>query len=126
MELGEAIKMIRALADGLHPETGEILPKDSVCCAPPCVRALNRAVTALIAQQEREKNRPQNAYKSWSRAEDEQVCEELRLGNDFNQIAKAHNRSVPAIVARLIKLGKVAPQKSSRMFPTQVAPVQVA
>ena len=126
MELEDAIKTIRALADGVHPETGEILPKDSVCCAAQCVRALNRAAAALIAQQEREKNRPQNAYKSWSRAEDQQVCEELRLGNDFDQIAKAHNRSVPAIVARLIKLGKIAPSKSNSVFPTQVAPTQVA
>jgi len=121
MELEEAIKTIRALADGVNPETGEVLQENSVCRAPQSVKALNRALAALVAQQEREKNRPQNAGKSWSRAEDEQVCEELRQGNDFNQIAKAHNRSVPAIVARLIKLGKVAPSKSSRLFPTQVA-----
>lgn len=121
MELEEAIKTIRALADGVNPETGEILPETSVCRAAPSVRALNRALAALIAQQEREKHRPQNAGKSWSRAEDEQVCEELRLGNDFTQIAKTHNRSVPAIVARLIKLGKIAPSKPGRVLPTQVA-----
>ena len=126
MELDEAIKVVRALADGVHPETGEVLPENSVCRVPLSVKALNRALAALTTQQEREKNRPQNAGKSWTRAEDEQVCEELRLGNDFNQIAKVHNRTVPAIVARLIKLGKIAPQKSSRLFPTQVTPTQVA
>jgi len=121
MELDEAIKIIRALADGVNPETGEILQEDSVCRAPQSVKALNRALGVLVAQQEREKNRPQNAGKSWSREEDEQVCEELRQGHDFSQIAKAHNRSIPAIVARLVKLGKIAPSKSSRLFPTQVA-----
>jgi hypothetical protein len=126
MELEEAIKTIRALADGVNPETGEILPENSVCRAAQSVRALNRALAALIAQQEREKNRPQNAGRSWSRAEDEQVCEEVRQGNDFAQIAKAHNRSVPAIVARLVKLGKIAPSKPSRVLPTQVTPTQVA
>lgn len=28
---------------------------------------------------------------------------------DFREIAKAHNRTVPSIVARLVKLGKIAP-----------------
>lgn len=122
MELDEAIKVIRALADGLHPETGETLHEKSVCRAPQSVKALNRALGAMIAQKERERRKPQNGGKSWSRAEDEQVCEELRLGNDFKQIAKTHNRSIPAIVARLVKLGKIAPGKSSgRIFPAQVA-----
>ncbi|HTZ96542.1 MAG TPA: hypothetical protein VMB18_09110 [Terriglobales bacterium] len=121
MELEEAVKIIRALADGVNPETGEVLQENSVCRAPQSVKALNRALGALTGQLEREKNRPQNAGKSWTRAEDEQVCEELKQGNDFAQIAKTHNRSVAAIVARLIKLGKIAPSKSSRMFPSQVA-----
>jgi hypothetical protein len=120
MELEEAIKTIRALADGVNPETGETLPENAVCRAPQSVKALNRALAALTVQHEREKNRPQN-WRSWSRTEDEQVCEELRQGNDFTQIAKTHNRSVPAIVARLIKLGKIAPSKPSRVLPTQVA-----
>ena len=126
MELEEAIKIIRALADGVNPETGEILHENSACRAPQSTKALNRALAALTAQHERERNRPQNAGKSWNRAEDEQVCEELRMGNDFTQIAKAHNRSVPAIVARLIKLGKIAPSKSSRVFPRQATSTQVA
>ena len=121
MELEEAIKTIRALADGVHPETGEVLQENSVCRAAQSVKALNRALGALTTQLEREKNSPQNAGKSWTRAEDEQVCEEVRQGNDFTQIAKTHNRTVPAIVARLVKLGKIAPSKSSRIFPTQVA-----
>lgn len=126
MELEEAIKTIRALADGMNPETGEILPENSACRTAQSIRALNRALGALVAEQAREKNRPQNAGSPWSRAEDEQVCEEVRQGNDFAQIAKTHNRSVPAIVARLVKLGKIAPSKSSRAFPSQATPTQVA
>ena len=122
MELEEAIKTIRALADGVNPETGEVLQENSVCRAPQSVKALNRALAALVAQQEREKNRPQNAGKSWSRAEDEQVCEELRQGIDFHQIARAHNRTVPSIVARLVKLGRIPPRTSSPpLFPPKVA-----
>ena len=126
METQEAIKFIRALADGLHPETGQALPEDSVCRSAQAVKALNRAVAALTAQQEREQNRPTNAGRYWSQAEDAQVCEEVRKNVDFKEIAKMHNRTVPAIVARLVKLGKIAPEKSGSgksepLFPPKVA-----
>ncbi len=55
MEIQEAIKFMRALADGLNPETGQALPDDSICRSAQAVKALNRAVAALTAQQEREK-----------------------------------------------------------------------
>ena len=124
MEIEEAIKIIRALADGVSPSNGEALDPNSACRQPQTVKALNRALAALVAQQERAKNAPGNAYKTWTRTEDQQVCEELRQGKDFTQIAKMHNRTVPAIVARLVKLGKVAPsrsEKSGPLFPEKVA-----
>jgi hypothetical protein len=124
MELHEAIATIRALADGLNPTTGKALDANSACRQPQAVKALNRALASLIAQQGREKRNPANAGRSWSRTEDQQVCEELRQGKDINEIAKAHNRTVPAIAARLVKLGKVAPGKSDKsgpLFPEKVA-----
>jgi hypothetical protein len=124
MELQEAITTIRALADGLNPTTREALDAQEACRQPQSVKALNRALAAMVAQQEREKNSPGNAGRSWSRAEDQQVCEELRQGKDINEMAKAHNRTVPAIAARLVKLGKIAPTKSDKsgpLFPEKVA-----
>ena|SRR5579871_2708099 len=111
MDLQEAIKTIRALADGFDPETSHMLPGDSICRKPLSVKALNRAVGALIAEQQREKSRAGNAGKYWTGKEDAEVCEQVRGGMDFQDIAKAHNRSVASIVARLIKLGKIASQK---------------
>jgi len=121
MEIQDAIKVVRALANGMDPESGEALKDDSVCLAPNSVKALNRALAALVSQEERERSKPGNAGTYWTRAEDEQVCEELRKGIDFKEIAKAHNRTVPSIVARLIKLGKVTPEKSGALFPDKVA-----
>jgi DNA-binding NarL/FixJ family response regulator len=121
MEIAQAIKIIRALANGVHPESGVALEDGSICRAPDAVKALNRALAALVAQEQREKKRPRNAGKSWSHEEDAQVCEELRRGLDFNQIAQTHNRSLAAILARLVKLGKITPEKSGRMFPPRVA-----
>jgi hypothetical protein len=124
MELKEAIATIRVLADGVNPTTHEALDANDACRQPESVKALNRAVGALLAQQDRESRNPANAGRAWSRAEDQQVCEELRLGKDINEMAKAHNRTVPAIAARLVKLGKIAPTKSDEtgpLFPEKVA-----
>ncbi|MGO9126579.1 MAG: hypothetical protein ACLP6G_17040 [Terriglobales bacterium] len=123
MELHQAIATIRALADGLNPTTHETLNANDACRQPQSVKALNRALSLLVAQQDREKRSPANAGRAWSRAEDQQVCEDLRQGKDINEMAKAHNRTVPAIAARLVKLGKIALPKAKPgpLFPEKVA-----
>ena len=108
VEIQEALVVIRSLANGINPEGGDPLPQDSVCRSPQTVRALNRAVSALIAAEERERNRPSNAGKAWSRSEDMKICEELRAGSNLQQIAAAHGRSVGSIVSRLVRLGKIS------------------
>lgn len=121
MDIEQAIKIVRSLANGVHPESGAALEEGSICRTPDAIKALNRALAALVAQEEREKKRPKNAGKSWSHEEDAQICEEVRQGIDFNQIAQIHNRSLAAILARLVKLGKITPEKSGRIFPPKVA-----
>jgi hypothetical protein len=106
MEIQEALRIMRALADGVNPETGQALMADAVYQDAPVVQAFHRAVGALEYLQERERSKrtpPGNTGKSWPRAEDQQVCEELR-GIDFQQIAKTHKRSIGSIIARLVKL----------------------
>jgi hypothetical protein len=117
MEIQEAISIVRSLADGMNPETRESCANDSVYRIPKVVTALNRALGALVSQEERDRNKPTSAGKYWTHSEDEQVCEELRKGTDFQQIAKTHNRTVGSIVARLIKLGKVTAGPSGPLFP---------
>jgi hypothetical protein len=116
VELDEALRMIRRMADGLDPLTGKECAADSVLANPEVVIALHRAVGAMEAQLERErikKAQPGNAFRWWSKAEDAQLCEELRQGMDFDEIAKKHHRTVVSVAARLVKLGKTAPQKKS-------------
>lgn len=113
MEIHEALEIVRRLADGVHPETGQSVSTDSPYQHPQAVRALNRAVQALEFQQERERTRrslPANAGKPWSNAEEAQVCEELRRGVNFQEIARTHGRTAGSIVARLIRLGKITAQ----------------
>ncbi|HET8826352.1 MAG TPA: hypothetical protein VFM77_14535 [Terriglobales bacterium] len=113
MEIHEALEVIRKLADGLHPETGQAVNGDSMYQNPRAVRALNRAVLALEFQQAKEHARhslPANAGKPWSNNEDAQICEELRRGVNFQEIARTHGRTMGSIVARLIRLGKISAQ----------------
>jgi hypothetical protein len=111
MEIQEALTVVRKLADGVHPETGEILSSDSLYNHPQAVRALHRAIGALEFQSERERTRkflPSNAGKPWSNQEDAQICDELRRGMSFEHIAQMHNRTNGSIVARLVKLGRIS------------------
>ena len=111
METREALMVVRKLADGIHPETGEVLTSDCLSNHPQTVRAMHRALAALELQDERERTRkflPSNARKPWSNLEDVQNCDELRRGMSFEQIAQKHNRTNGSIVARLVKLGRIS------------------
>jgi len=145
VEIEEALRIVRALADGGDPtqanaqrqdanlargadgtaqQAGAAGAGDSIVRNPQVVIALHRAVGAMEAQAEREKARqaqPANANRWWSKAEDQQVCEELRQGLDFKEIARKHHRTVPSVVARLIKLGKIAPKSSAPLFAEKAA-----
>jgi len=107
MDIPETLKIIRTLANGVDPETGKNFDENSTCRKPRVVKALNRAISALVKEEKREQRKPTNAFRAWTRAEDALVCEEVRRGMDFHDIAKAHNRTLPSIVARLVKLGKI-------------------
>ena len=74
MEIQEALKIMRALADGVNPETGDVLSADAVY---QYATGGESAFTARWAHWKSWKNGersrkapPANAGKSWSRAED--------------------------------------------------------
>ena len=53
MEIQEALKIMRALADGISPKTGEVLTSELVYQYAPVVRAFHRAVGAIEILEER-------------------------------------------------------------------------
>lgn len=117
MEIQEAIQVLRVLASGLDPENSQPLEAGSILLRPQVIKTLNRALSALVHEEERAKNKPSNAGRYWSDEEDTKICDEVRQGIDFHQIAKTHNRTVGSIVARLVKLRKIAPKRP----PTEAA-----
>jgi hypothetical protein len=111
MQTQEALSILRALAGGLNPQTGQPMEAGHLCRQANIVRALNRGLAALVQQEQRERSRPGNAGKYWTREEDAEMCSEIRRGIDFHEVAKSHHRSVGSIVARLVKLGEIKPAK---------------
>jgi hypothetical protein len=115
MEAAEALGIIAALANGVHPRTGEVFPAGSPYQHPDVVRALFMATRALEGrsrQLERQRDLPGNVGKPWSAEEDERLLAAFDSGQARADIARAHDRTVGGIEARLEKLGRLAPGES--------------
>jgi len=109
----QALEIIRRLADGVDPFTGEIFPADSPYQNADIVRALHTAIEALeksAKNAERKRLLPARAGKSWDRAECDLLVKRFDDGADIAQLAKDHQRTRGAIQSQLVKLGKITIQ----------------
>jgi hypothetical protein len=112
MQLDAALPIVRALADGVNPITGEAYPEQSPYAEPRTLRALYSAVDLMSREVEREKRRerlPANFGKPWTQAEDETLTGEFDGGMVMMDIARRHARTQSSIRLRLEKLGKIEP-----------------
>lgn len=114
MDHEKALRILKTLADGIDPGTGETLPAASAYQHPDAVRALFVAIRALEAPEAETKrsmpaSRPGtgNSGKPWSKEEDEQLLAAFDGGQTVEAIAQAHGRSKVAIEARLAKFGRM-------------------
>jgi len=100
MRENEYIEIIKCLANGTDPITGEIFPSHSPYQQAEIIRALFYAVQELKPKREQIGNQG----KLWSREEDNTLSERFNKGAKISEIAKAHERTYGAIKSRLIKL----------------------
>ena len=109
MEIPQALEIVHKLANGQNPPTGTAVTGSCLLRHPKSMRALNRVGggRGLKHKRERRRPRPANAGKGWSAQEDQGVCDELRSGISFAEIARLHCRTPGSIVARLIQLRKI-------------------
>ena len=106
----EAKEIIEALANGINPETGEILPTQSNFNSPQVIRALFAATKALeraVKRAERNATLPSNAGRSWSEIEDKELLASFDAGAPVKKIAAKHGRTLGAIASRLVRLGRI-------------------
>lgn len=103
MDIIRAKEIVRVLADGIDPTTGEVLPKESVYNNPEVIRALFTLLEDI--NQETVKDPARNAGKPWTDAEDDKLRDEFLSKLKISDIAKEHGRSYGAIESRLDHLG---------------------
>ena len=112
MQLDIALPIVRALADGVNPVTGEAYPEQSPYAEPRALRALFSAAELMEKEVEREKRKqrlPANFGKPWTEGEDRLLVAEFDSGVAIPEIARKHLRTQGSIRLRLEKLGKIEP-----------------
>jgi len=110
MSPNEAKSIIEALANGVDPETGEVLSAQSVFNNPQVIRALfiaTNALDSLAKREKREKALPGNAGNAWSETEDSDLLSAFDAGGSIKDISAIHGRTQGAIATRLIRLGRI-------------------
>src|SRR6185437_518477 len=115
MQLETALPIVRALADGVNPITGEAYPDTSPYAEPRALRALYSAVDLMSREVEREKRRerlPANFGKPWTQGEDRALEGEFDAGASMPELARKHMRTQSSIRLRLEKLGKIEPSNT--------------
>jgi hypothetical protein len=110
MSPNEAKSIIETLANGVDPETGEVLSAQSVFNNPQVIRALfiaTNALDSLAKREKREKTLPGKAGNAWSETEDSELLSAFDAGGSIIDISTIHGRTEGAIASRLIRLGRI-------------------
>ena len=105
MDIIKARVIVRTLADGVDPTTGELLPADSVYNSPDVIRALFTLLEAASEKKKVEQIPNRNAGKPWTEIEDDKLRDEFASKMKIADIAKEHGRTYGAIESRLDHLG---------------------
>ena len=111
MNQAEALSVIRSLANGVDPESGEVFPLDSAYQRAQTVRALYAAADALEKAERFERRKQQLPAKTgepWSEDEDRKLLSGFDAGRGLAELAGAHQRTQTGIRARLVKYGRLA------------------
>ena len=117
------LAVVRALARGIDPSTGEMLPSDHLCQQPATIRALVAALAELEGRSAGTRS-PRNAMSgakagtAWDPADDEALAQAFDRGEPVGKLAQEFQRSRGAINARLVRLGKIETPPGLRLRGT--------
>ena len=130
----EHLRILTALAEGVHPLTGQPLSDDSVYQHAKVLRALQSAISALKTRSQKQSKReglPGQAGKPWNPREVALLVQDFDSGMSVKQLAEKHQRTRGAIQSRLVRLGKIQPdsrwpgqtsKKHERLLPEKSLP----
>ena len=105
MEISQARKIVEALADGINPVTGEVLPAEDSCNQPDVIRALNTVLKQLEAKP---KKGPKNAGAKWSAEEEQLLVKMYNSGATKREMCDRFKRTETGLAARLVHLGVIS------------------
>jgi hypothetical protein len=111
MDETQALAVVRSLANGIDPTSGEVFPPESVYQRSDVVRALFMATAALERQERfsrRKAEMPQKTGMPWSEDEDRKLLAGFDAGRGLQELAATHERTQTGIRARLVKYGRLA------------------
>ena len=101
----EALAVVRSLANGVDPSTGEVFPAESPYQRADTVRALYAAAQALEKAERSARRRtelPTNTGQPWTEDEDRRLLAAFDAGRGLAEIAGAHSRTQAGVRARLV------------------------
>src|SRR5688572_15285329 len=110
MDQTQALAIVRSLANGVDPAGGEVFAQDSAYQRPQVGIALCEAAAAIerIARFERLRSQmPQKTGEPWSEEEDRKLLAAFDAGRALQELAAAHERTMGAVRARLLKYGRI-------------------
>lgn len=110
MDAAHALAIVRSLANGVDPESGDVFPPESPYQKAQTVRALYEAAAALEKFERFERRKAQMPPKTgapWSEDEDRKLLAAFDAGRALQELAAAHERTVGAVRARLLKYGRL-------------------
>jgi len=112
----EAVRILDLLAQGIDPDSGGLLPQDSVVHSAAVIRALFLASRALGAQpnaaitslSEKDKDPSlTQAGKPWTEEEAQRLLVAFDAGTPMDELARSHGRTKGGIRSRLVRLGRL-------------------
>jgi hypothetical protein len=122
MELNEAKTIVKTLAQGINPATGEAFAPDSPYTEPMVIRALFTVHDLarptkkpnMSVEEKRRQNlasgKPRNAGLPWTENDRNRVESDFKDGKSIHDLAKIVERTPGAIHAELIRQGLVSPE----------------
>lgn len=121
MDTNQALKVLRSLADGIDPQSGEALPQTSPFGQPAVIRALFRAIDSLEETARRKRapgQGPENQGEPWSREMDTRLLKEYDSGRTIPELAERFGRTKGGIESRLRKLFMLGRNPDAPTKPT--------
>ena len=116
MELFKAKQTLEALAGGIDPSSGEVLPPESPYNDPLVIRALFAALDSIrlppmTVEQKQQNNldqgRPKNFGLPWTREMKEEAARCFGKGSSIDELAANLGRTRGAIVSELVRQGLI-------------------